>query len=84
MPASLLAGLGFHPRQLLGAGLDLEWESRSDWLNLGSSRIRIYRLRARWMNRFDIVLLISRAGEILRITLPGDLELRNEAMIWHD
>lgn len=82
VPAGLLSGLGWNFKRAWGA--DLKWDSRSDWLKFGGSRVRIYRLHGRWMDRYDVVMLLSRAGEILKITLPGDVELRNEAMIWHD
>jgi hypothetical protein len=61
--------------------LGFNWEARQDWLNMGHSRVRIYRLRARVFDKYEAVILVSRVGEILRIELPGEIALVNEALI---
>lgn len=61
--------------------LGLKWEGQQDWLMMGHSRVRVYRLRAHLFDKFDAVITVSRVGEILRVELPGDVELVNEALI---
>jgi hypothetical protein len=61
--------------------LKLDWEARQDWLQMGHSRVRIYRLEARLLDKYRVVLLVSRVGEILRVELPGEVTLVNEALI---
>ncbi|MBM3879652.1 MAG: hypothetical protein FJ387_08010 [Verrucomicrobia bacterium] len=72
------AGLGAVPAPL---GLGLEWEARSDWLTVAHSRLRVYRLRARLFDRHELVVTVSRVGEILRVELPDQLVLVNEALL---
>jgi hypothetical protein len=94
-PANLLTELGgpvqglllkqLLPTSLLSANsnwaVGLEWEARQDWLKLGHSRIRVYRLHARLLDKFQIVVLVSRVGEILRVELPNDVVLVNDGLI---
>ena len=61
--------------------LGLKWEGRQDWLQMGHSRVKVYQLRARVLEEYEIVIIISRVGEILRVTLPGEMSLVNEALI---
>jgi hypothetical protein len=58
----------------------LRWDARLDWMPFGNSKIRIYRLRAHWQDRYEATLLVNRAGEILRIDLPGGWRLFNEGL----
>ena len=58
----------------------LQTEARLDWLPVGTSRVRIYRLRARWQHRYEAVLLINRAGEVLRLELPGGWQVINQGL----
>ena len=57
--------------------LGLNWEARQDSLKFGHSRIRVYRLSARLLDRYPLVVLVSRTGEILRMELPNDITLVN-------
>ncbi len=59
--------------------LGMEWQAYSDWLKIGSARTRIYRLQARLLDKHQIVVMVSRVGEILRVELPGDLRIVNDA-----
>jgi hypothetical protein len=63
-----------------GLSLGLKWEARREWLRIGQSRVRIYRLEARLLERHRIVVLVSRVGEILRMELPGEVKLINEVL----
>jgi hypothetical protein len=61
--------------------LGLRWTARKDWLQIGSSKTRVYRLQARLLDRYQAVVMVSRVGEILRVELPGEVTLVNDALI---
>jgi hypothetical protein len=65
------------PKQL---ALGLNWQARNDWLKIGHAEARVYRLEARLLDKYQAVLVLSRVGEILRVELPSDLVLVNEAL----
>jgi hypothetical protein len=81
----LLAGLEtpanpqFSPGQLLKLGL--RWEARQDWLHVGHSRLRCYRITLFLPEDKNISIYISRAGEVMRILLPGGYEMRNARLL---
>ena len=78
LPRGLItAPAGLDPRQV-AAGF--RWTARNDWLRVGAQRVRVYRIRARWFDRFEVNAYLSRAGEVLRVTLPDGLTLDNEAL----
>jgi hypothetical protein len=58
----------------------LDADARLDWMPLGSSKVRIYRVRVRLAKRYEAVLVINRAGEVLRVDLPGGWRLVNEGL----
>jgi hypothetical protein len=60
--------------------LGLQWEARHDTTRIAHSLIRTYRLQARVLDRYSIVLIVSRVGEILRIELPNELILVNDQL----
>lgn len=57
--------------------LGLEWEARQDVLPLGRTHMKVYRLQARVLDRYYVVVYVSRAGEIMRVDLPGNVSLLN-------
>lgn len=61
--------------------MGLQWEGRNDWLNIGRSKVRVYRLQAKLFEQWQIVVVVSRVGEILRVELPNDVALVNDALI---
>jgi hypothetical protein len=61
--------------------LGMHWEGRQDWLQMGHSRVKVYQIRARLLERFEVTIIVSRVGEILRVDLPGEMSLVNEALI---
>ena len=67
-----------HPENLTRA---VTIEARSDWMQMGRSRIRVYRLTARLPGQLEVTAFISRAGELLKIQLPDRLQLVNDAII---
>lgn len=91
-PRRLLSGLGEPFESFLAAPwagtlpdqLDLtrglQTEAQLDWLPMGASRMRVYRLRVRWQDRYEAVLLINRAGEVLRLDLPGGWRVTNQGL----
>ena len=58
----------------------LAWGARSDWFALGHSRVRVYRIEARLLDTHRASVVVSRVGEILRVELPDDIVLVNEAI----
>lgn len=70
---------------LLPSGLGLNvtngkwhWEGSNDELRLGHSMVRVYRLRAHLIDRYEINVYVSRVGELLRVDLPDQIVLLNE------
>lgn len=61
--------------------LDLDWQARTDWQTIGHSRLRAYRLEARLLDPYRATVIVSRVGEILRVELPDDWVLVNEALL---
>ena len=60
--------------------LGVTWAAHEDWLKLGRTPTRVYRLQTRLLDRFDFVIIVSRAGEILRAELPGGVILVNDRL----
>jgi hypothetical protein len=58
----------------------LKWEARNDRISIGHTPVRAYRLEARLPGRYEVVVVLSRVGEILRVELPGDLVLMNDQL----
>jgi hypothetical protein len=57
---------------------ELVWEARNDWINLGHTPVRAYRLQARIFDRFMIIVMVSEVGEILRVELPDEWTIIND------
>lgn len=82
LPATL-AAFGFSmptTDSVQNLSLGLNWEAHQDRLEIGNARLRCYRLRARLFDRYEVVLFVSTIGEILRVELPDQIVLRNEAL----
>jgi hypothetical protein len=60
--------------------LGLTWTARNDWLQIGQTRLRVYRLETSVLN-YRATVFVSRVGELLRIELPGEILLINDAFI---
>lgn len=60
--------------------LGITWEARMEWLKMAHASTRVYRLQGRLLDRYQAVVLVSRAGEILRVELPNNIVLLNEAL----
>lgn len=82
LPATL-AAFGFSmptTESVHKVSLGLKWEAHQDRLEIGNARLRCYRLRARLFDRYQVLLFVSTIGEILRVELPDQIILRNEAL----
>ena len=79
LPLALL-GTAAGLEQEMNLSLGLHWAARNDWLKIGHAQVRVYRLQARLLDRYQIVVVVSRVGEILRVELPNGVLLMNEAM----
>ena len=53
----------------------LRWKARYDTLQIGREPLRVYRLETRILDKYEVAIFVSRAGEILRAELPGDVTL---------
>jgi hypothetical protein len=73
---TLLAGLPLPDQTRMDFTVD--WQSSQDWLRIAHARTRVFRLQARLFEGYEIKVLLSRVGEILKVELPGDIELLNE------
>ena len=76
-------GLPFTRNGNRAPALGLQWEARHESIKLGHSAIRVYRLQARLLERFAIVVFVSRVGEILRVELPDGIVLANDQLGGH-
>jgi hypothetical protein len=76
----LLAATGLTPSKesLSGLAGSMELQAHEDWMQFGHSKARAYRLETMLLGR-HISLFTSRVGEILRVELPDNITLRNQA-----
>ncbi len=58
--------------------LGLQWKAWEEWVDVGPSRTRAYRLESRLFGDRKISLVLTRVGEILRLDLPDRISLVNE------
>lgn len=80
---AVLAALGI-PLQLPGAGaasFRLKWEGSNDRIKIGRNLVRVYRLETRLMEHFKAILYVSPVGELLRVELPDEIILTNDALL---
>lgn len=81
LPAALAAfGLPLQQAQPGAVTLGLKWEAHNDRLKIGNNPVRVYRLEARLLERYKAVLFVSPVGEILRMELPDEIVLTNDAL----
>lgn len=74
------AGLPSMPNTTTTMGLGLKWDAYEDTLRIGHTSVQVYRLHTRLLDRYDVNILVSRAGEILRAQLPNDVLLLNDRL----
>jgi hypothetical protein len=78
------------PFPLIAMGLPLDskvsspgfqWRARNDWFEIAHTSVRAYVLETRILDRYTIKVIVSRAGEILRVELPNEVVLVNDQLI---
>lgn len=77
----MLGGFGLPKPDSDQLSLGLAWRAHYDWFQFGRARLRAYRVSARLLNRYEAVIYLSRAGEILRMELPNEITLVNDAFV---
>lgn len=79
LAAMALANLPFLPRgtNSPSALASLKWNAEYDWTRVLNERVRCYRLSTRVLDRYEVIVMVSRVGEILSVTLPGGVTLIN-------
>lgn len=81
LPGTLAAlGLPLPRANPSSASLALKWEARHDRIEIRNNLIRVYRLEARLFERLKATLFVSPVGEILRLELPDEIVMINEAL----
>jgi hypothetical protein len=60
--------------------LGVKWDAHEDSLRIGRTPVQVYRLHTRLLDRYEINLIVSRAGEILRVDLPAGYRLTNDRL----
>lgn len=82
LPATLAAlGVPLRLPDASTAGLRIQWEGSNDRLKIGNNLVRVYRLEARLFERYKAVLFVSPVGELLRVELPDEVILTNDALL---
>jgi hypothetical protein len=74
------AGLATVAGNASQVALGVKWDAREDSMRIGQTSVQVYRLHTRLMDRYEINLVVSRAGEILRADLPGGYRLINDRL----
>ena len=81
LPAFVSAlGVPLGPANPASVVSGFRWEAREDRLRIGSNEVRVYRLETRLFDRYHAVFFVSRVGEILRVELPDDIIMTNDAL----
>jgi hypothetical protein len=57
----------------------IRWDATDSSLRVGRHRMRAYRIRGRLLENLEIVIYVSRAGELLRVELPDHYVLTSVA-----
>ncbi|MBI3874549.1 MAG: hypothetical protein HY300_00965 [Verrucomicrobia bacterium] len=79
LTGSLFGGAGLG--QLRQLAPNLRWEAHNDWMKIGHSRLRVFRLEARLFDKHHIVVHVSRVGEILKVELPDEVVMLNTRLV---
>ena len=58
----------------------LAWQARNDLMTIGRHRVRVFRVSAQLLQRYEITAFFSRAGELLRVNLPDHYSLVSESL----
>lgn len=63
------------------SALRFKWVAANDRVKIGNNWVRAYRLETRLFDRFKAVLFVSPVGELLRVELPDEITLVNDALL---
>ncbi len=63
----------------MASGIRLQ--ANNDHLKLRGARARVYRLTIKLTDQHEIVAIVSRVGEIMKVSLPYELTLVNEELV---
>ena len=74
------AGLTAVAGNASAVALGVKWDAHEDSIRIGRTAVQVYRLHTRLMDRYEITAIVSRAGEILRIDVPGGYQLVNDRL----
>lgn len=74
------AGLATVAGNASSLALGMKWDAHEDLLRFGRTPVQVYRLHTRLVDRYEVNIFVSRAGEILRVELPGDYRLVNDRL----
>lgn len=74
------AGLTAAAGNASAVALGVKWDAHEDSIRIGRTAVQVYRLHTRLVDRYEITAIISRAGEILRIDMPGGYRLVNDRL----
>jgi hypothetical protein len=80
LPAALLPFIQPSPAVPALHPANPAWQAFNDTIRYGHNTVHVYRLSAKLWDRFEISLIVSRAGEILRVELPNNLTLKNDIL----
>ena len=61
--------------------LGAAWVAHTDRIAIGHASVRAYRLQMKLLDRYQVVIMVSTVGEILRVELPDGWTLVNEQLI---
>jgi hypothetical protein len=81
-PLNLLGAFGSLPMKTgtndLSVMPEITWKARNDWVTMGHTSVRAYRIEASIFDRYRMLIVVSRVGEILRVDLPDGWQLIND------
>jgi len=71
-------GLSLNQFQASPASLGLRWQAhKGHRVPMGRVHVPVYRLQARWLDRYEINIYVAESGEIFRVDLPNEIVLLN-------
>lgn len=68
-------------RSTQAASKVLTWTAHTDVVEIRGARARVYRLETRMMDLYPVSILVSRAGEVMRVELPFEIEILNDVLL---
>ena len=75
-----LGAMGLRPQSGESMSLGWQWRGNMEHIRMGHEPVRVYRLRTRLLDKYDVSVWVSRAGEILRAELPEGVVLLHDQL----